>query len=62
MNDGISKFSNELNGVYLCGINEQNHPFDVPYCSSKMEGGVDSFDLGENSYFVSFSKLAFFQC
>ena len=31
IHDGISKFCNELNGVYLRGMNEQNHPFDVPY-------------------------------
>ena len=28
-------------------INEQNHPFDVQYCLSKMKGTVYSFDLGE---------------
>ena len=48
MRDGISNFCNEFNGVYLCGINEQNHLFDVPYCLSKINGGVGSFDLGEN--------------
>ena len=60
MHDGVSKFCNDFNGVYLRGINEQNHPFDVPYCLTKMKGGVDSFDLGENFYFISFSKLAYF--
>ena len=30
MHDGISKFCDEFNGVYLRGISKQNHPFDVP--------------------------------
>ena len=60
MHDGISKFCNEFNGVYLRGIDEQNHPFDVPYCLTKLKGAADSFDLDENFHFVSFSKLAYF--
>ena len=60
MHDGISKFCNEFNGVYLSGINEQNHPFGFSYCLTKMKGGVENIDLGENFYFVSFSKLAYY--
>ena len=58
MHDSISEFCNEFNGADLRGINEQNHPFDVPYSLTKIKGDVENFDLGENFYFVSFSKLA----
>ena len=60
MHDHISKIWKIFFWIYLHGINEHNDPFDVLYCLSKMKVGVDSFYLGENFYFVSFSKLACF--
>ena len=47
MHDGIAKFSKEFNGVYMRGINDDFEPFNVPYCLSRMEGGVNGFDLGK---------------
>ena len=45
MHDGISKFSHELNGVYMRGINVETYePFSVPYCLNKMKGGVTGMD------------------
>ena len=46
MHDGITKFTTEFNGVYLRGINPESEPFSVPYCLTKMNGGVNGFDLG----------------
>lgn len=47
MHDGISKFSTEYNGVYVRGIDESNEPVNVPYCLTKMKGGVDAYDTGK---------------
>lgn len=46
MHDGISKFGTEFNGVYLRGIDGNNEPISVPFCLSKMKGGVNAYDTG----------------
>ena len=45
MQDGISKFSTEYNGVYLKGTDEDLNPFDVPFCLTKLKGGVTVYDI-----------------
>ena len=45
MHDGISKFSTEYNGVYLKGADEDLNPFDVPFCLTKLKGGVTVYDI-----------------
>ena len=47
MHDGISKFSTEYNGVYLQGIDEDLNRFDVPFCLTKLEGGVSAYDTAD---------------
>ena len=47
MHNGISKFSTEYNGIYLREINDKNKPVNVPYCMSKMRGGVNAYDTGK---------------
>ena len=44
MHDGISKFGVEYNGVYLRGTDANHAPLNVPYCLSKMKGGVTGVD------------------
>ena len=44
MQDGISKFGNELNRVYLRGIDDDCAPFSLLYCLNKMRGGVTGVD------------------
>ena len=44
MHDGISKFGVEYNGVYLRGTNSDQETGFVPYCLSKMKGGVTGLD------------------
>ena len=53
MHNGISKFSTEYNGVCLRGINDKNEPVNVPYCLSKMRGGVNAFETGKMFSFRS---------
>ena len=43
MHDGITKYSTELNGVYLRGIDENFNPFTGPYCLTKVPGGLDGY-------------------
>ena len=45
MHDSISKFSTEYSGVYLKGIGEDLNPFDVPFCLTKLKGGVTAYDI-----------------
>ena len=46
MHDCISNFGGECNGSFICGIEKNYGPINVPYHLSKMKGGVDGFDLG----------------
>ena len=39
MHDGISKFTNDYNGVFLRRVNYE--PFTVPYCLKEMGAGAD---------------------
>ena len=45
MYDGISKFRREYNDSFICGINKNYEPINVPYHLSKMKGGVNGFDF-----------------
>ena len=47
MHDGISKFSTEYNGVVLPGIDKDHAPIHVPFCLTKMKGGVTGVDTAE---------------
>ena len=44
MQDGISKFSHELNRVYLRGTDDDCAPISLPYCLNKMRGDVTGVD------------------
>ena len=44
MHDGISKFANEFNGVFLRGLDADHSPINVPFCLSRMKGGVTGVD------------------
>ena len=64
MHDGISKFGAEYNGVYLRGITSDHQPFFVPYCLSKMKGGVTGMDTAQEiisnvASFMSISDSAY---
>ena len=47
MHDRISKFSTKYNGVYLKGIDGDQNPFDVPFCLTKLKGGVNAYDTAD---------------
>ena len=53
MHDGISKFSTEYNGVYLRRIEHKNQSVNIPYCFSKLRGGVNAFGTGKLFIFRS---------
>ena len=46
MHEGISKFGREYNYSFICGIDKNHKPINVPYYLSKMKGRVNGFDLG----------------
>ena len=45
MNDGISKFSSELNGMYIRYLGAENNPCSFPYALTKVRGGLNSYGL-----------------
>ena len=43
MHGGISKFSSELNGIYIRYLNAENNPCSFTYALTKVRGGLNAF-------------------
>ena len=43
MPDGISKFSAELNGIYLSYLDAENNSSSFPYALPKVRGGLNAY-------------------
>ena len=42
MHGGISKFSSELNGIYIRYLNAENNPCSFTYALTKVRGGLNA--------------------
>ena len=45
MHVGISKFSSELNGIYLRYLDAENNPYSFPYALKKVRGDHNAYVL-----------------
>ena len=48
MHDGISKFSSELNGIYIRYFGAENNPCSFPYALTKVRGGPNACGLASH--------------
>ena len=48
MHDGISKFSSELNGIYIRYLDAENNPCSFPYALTKVRGGLNAYGLASH--------------
>ena len=45
IHDGISKFSSELNGIYVRYLDADNNPYSFPYVLKKVRKGLSAHGL-----------------
>ena len=48
MHDGISKFSSELNGIYIRYLGAENNPCSFPYALTKVREGLNAYKLASH--------------
>ena len=43
----IEYLNSQPNTIYLKGIDGDQNPFDVPFCLTKLKGGVNAYDTAD---------------